>query len=259
MVSDMELGVELVKKDGELENMEAAQMPVEPDTDGMADMGGGMSGGSGQSGGGSGGGMGGMLEMLGGIGTKMGALLGIAGVLLMLEPIQQVLSMIMRFLEVMILPFVAILMTLLQPLLQKLLKAMPQIMSVAEKIGNFYKEMYATLFDIAKKMASALIDALPSWLTGGDGGSKDPRTQKQKVASAGALGLASLNPATMGLAPQASQAAGNADWDEILRKMEEMNMQVIPESVYSDKTDESKKESMAGTTTEESEKTYGGS
>lgn len=258
MVSDMELGVELVKKDGELKNMEAAQMPVEPDTDGMADMGGGMSGGSGKSGG-SGGGMGGMLEMLGGIGTKMGALLGIAGVLLMLEPIQQILGMIMRFLEVMILPFVAILMTLLQPLLQKLLKAMPQIMSVAEKIGNFYKEMYATLFDIAKKMASALVDALPSWLTGGDGGSKDPRTPKQKVASAGAMGLANLNPATTTFSMQAGRAAGQADWDEIIRKIEDMHIQVIPESVYSDKTDESKKESMAGTTTEESGKTYGGS
>ena len=258
MVSDMELGVELVPKDGKLENMDAASMPVEAEDDGGM-LGGGMDTGGTGGKGGKGGGGGGMLEMLGGIGKKMGMLLGIAGVLLMLEPIQQILSMVLRFLEVMILPFVAILMTLLQPLLQKLLKAMPAIMDVAEKIGNFYKQMYATLFDIAKKMASALVDALPSWLVGGDGGSSKPKTQKQKVASAGAFGLASMNPLTLPFANQARQGAGNADWDEIIRRIEEAHRNVLPEQVFSDKTDESKKESMTGTTTTEADKTYGGS
>lgn len=72
-------------------------------------------------GGGAAGDGGTIAELLGGIGSKLAAVLGIVGVLSALKPIQELLSGLVRALSVAILPLVALLKTFLKPILRQLL------------------------------------------------------------------------------------------------------------------------------------------
>lgn len=113
---------------------------------------------------GGGGGMGGMMGMaepLMSMSGNMAKLVGIAGVLLMLEPIQQTLSLMMRLLEISVLPILLLITALLEPFIREFMRLMPALMEFASNPGEAFKAAIAVMMDRLGQLLESLLD-IPS-------------------------------------------------------------------------------------------------
>ena len=105
---------------------------------------------------GQGAGGGGLAEMLGGIGTKLAAILGLVTFLASLKPIQEILSGLQRLFSAAILPLVSLLLTLLRPVMQKLLRFIAGL-----DFDNLLRDLFTRFSNVLGESVEALIEAIP--------------------------------------------------------------------------------------------------
>lgn len=174
------------------------------DATGEAGSGGGGSGGSAAAGGSGGSTVG---ELLGGIGSKLTAILGLVGVLASLKPIQELLKGIARILSITLLPFVALINTFLRPVLAKLLRFIGNT-DLDSSIQEFTKKLSLLIQDFADALVDSIKDGLDT-LFGGNGSSS---SEEQIAGLLGGTLLGSTGgPLTGVIGGQAGKAFGSSN------------------------------------------------
>lgn len=155
----------------------------------------------------------GITGLIGGIGKIGGALIAIAGLLVLLEPIQETLGLILRQFELFVVPFIAA----LTPLIEVVQKTVAQLIQIFRNPTDFIRGLVNGLLQAIQPFVNAVINALniipglnfnPVSL-GGDGqartatgqpaastGSTITSAGEQAVADGGGIaGLSALSPA----------------------------------------------------------------
>lgn len=184
MPADMDLMVNLVPDKSELES--ATDQPLEQEVETTGQGGRGGQGGGGLMGGifgaeaatdvaggsekggimgmmAGGGGSKGIMAMVGKIAVIAGGVMAIAQAVMQLEPMKAIMSMINKFIQLLLLPFVMMLFRLLKPILVGLIKVMPLWLKFwQDPVGN----LMALAEWIGEKLGEFLVD-LPSIIVEG--------------------------------------------------------------------------------------------
>jgi len=166
MAEDIVFGAKLVPDFDQLkQDMEGEDLSMQVDMQGDGGGAGGAAGGLlGGGGGGSGGGKGkgggkGIMGMLGGMSKALMGILGVVGILAMLKPVTEFVGLIVRILEIAILPLLALLMVLLRPFIRLFMKFIPALLSWIESFD--FNKMIDALINGLKSALNTLAGVIP--------------------------------------------------------------------------------------------------
>jgi len=262
MAEDGFLSIGFIPNFDELEEMMEneeleKEVTLTSEEDGLGDAATDMSGDA-QTGSGGGGGLAGAAEPLMAMSGSLAKLVSIAAVLLMLEPIQQTLGLIMRILEISILPVMILLITILRPFIQSFMRLIPPLMEFARNptqglkgiidmmLGNLQTLLqevldFPTASDIGQVIGDRL-DVLNPFTSSDDGGTPSPFSRSPLLNSLGGNAQTTSNqtrgtvtqPSTQG---QPTTPSNQQDQAGILDEAIDFGS-----NLFADMSDEAKKE-----------------
>ena len=95
-------------------------------------------------------------QILGNIGRRLMAILGIIGVLLQLDTVVEILNGLFRMLEVAVLPLVALLNAFLRPIMERLLRFIGDL-----DVGEIFNDLESLFDEMVMNIGEAITDTVP--------------------------------------------------------------------------------------------------